>query len=213
MPVPTLKTILEGRSGLDGKYIPDFVALETIVKLIREAGYSIVLTMGVYDMFHVGHKRYLEAASKFGDILIVGVDSDELTRDMKGRVDPNRPFDSFESRVELLAALSFIRIVTRRHNDRHIDDLLKVVQPDVLVISKTTSTFTPDKVREIEGFCPNTKIEHLEAQADPNITSTTAKLRRLRGEGARELADQLVASINQATKTTIDRFFGTGGGE
>jgi D-beta-D-heptose 7-phosphate kinase/D-beta-D-heptose 1-phosphate adenosyltransferase len=199
---PSIKAILQGGSGLDGKYIPDFDSLEAVVKLLRDSGYSIVLTMGVYDMFHVGHKRYLEAASKLGDVLIVGVDSDELTREMKGHIDPNRPFDTFETRIEMLAALSFIKIVTRRHNDRHIDDLIKTVSPDVLVISKTTSTFTDEKVAEIGLFCK--KIEHLDAQADPNVTSTTAKLRRLKAEGGRELAERVTAAV----KTVVADFLG-----
>ncbi len=203
--MPTLKTILQGGNGLDEKYIPDFKELGKMVCQIREAGYSICLTMGVYDMFHVGHKRYLEEASKQCDVLIVGVDSDELTREVKGHSDPNRPFDSFASRIEILAALSFIKIVTRRHTDCHIDELLKVVHPNVLVISKTTSTFTPEKVAEIKGFCPNTEIVHLEAQADPNVTSTTAKLRRLKSEGANELAQVVTQAVQGAIEDFLNK--------
>jgi cytidyltransferase-like protein len=207
--MPTIKTILQGGNGLKEKYIEDFDALNKIVGQLRDAGYSIALVMGVYDMFHVGHKRYLEAASKFGDVLIVGVDTDDLTRQMKGKKDPKRPFTPFESRIEILAALSFITIVTRRHTDRDIDDLLKIVHPDVLVISKTTSTFTSEKVAEIKKFCPNTRIEHLEAQADPNVTSTTAALRRLRGEGVQEFAENLTQMI----QAEVSRFLGMEGGQ
>ncbi len=182
----TVKSILEGGSGLDGKYIPDLGDLGRVVGQLRDSGFSVVLTQGVYDMFHVGHKRYLEAASKLGDVLIVGVDSDELTRATKGQIDPTRPFDPFESRIELLGAMYFIKIITRRHTDHHTDDLIKLVRPEVLVVSKTTSSFTQEKIAELREFCG--EIRHLEAQADPNITSTTAKLRRLRSEGAKELA-------------------------
>lgn len=195
---PNLKQILVGGSGLEGKYIPDFNDLEVAVKLIREAGYSIVLTQGVYDMFHVGHKRYLEEASKFADILIVGVDSDELTRETKGKIDPNRPFDKFDLRVEMLSAMYFIKVLTRRHTDRHTDDLIKLVRPDVLVVSKTTSSFNEEKIKELEEFCG--RIEHLEAQADPNLISTTAKVRRLRAEGGEELARVIVKSVDAAVQ-------------
>lgn len=193
-----LKTILEGGYGSEGKYMESFEDLEKVVHLLREGGYSIVLTQGVYDMFHVGHKRYLEAASKLGNILIVGLDSDELTRQTKGQTDPTRPFDSFEARCELLCALWFIKIVVRRDVDRHTDDLIKLVRPDVLVISQTTSSFNSEKIKELEQFCG--KIEHLVAQADPSVTSTTAKLRRLRTEGARELGQIVGDAVQKAVK-------------
>jgi len=126
----TPKRILEARHGLD-KYVPDFSDLERYVKIFREYGCSIVLTQGVYDMFHVGHARYLADARSYGDVLVVGVDSDELTRSMKGL---NRPFDSFEERIELLSHLMAVTIITRRHTDQHKYDLMKLVRPDVLVI-------------------------------------------------------------------------------
>ena len=86
-----------------------------------------MLTQGVYDMWHVGHGRYLAEASSFGDVLIVGVDSDELTRKMKGN---GRPFDRFEERTEVLAMLSFVHVLTRRDVDQHMYDLIKLVKPD-----------------------------------------------------------------------------------
>ncbi|MFZ2048852.1 MAG: adenylyltransferase/cytidyltransferase family protein [Minisyncoccia bacterium] len=198
---PNLKGVLEGGSGLEGKYIPDFNDLEVMVRLLRECGYRIVLTQGVYDMFHVGHKRYLEAASELADVLIVGVDSDELTRETKGRVDPTRPFDKFEARIEILCAMSFVRIVTRRHTDQHTDDLIKLVKPDVLVVSKTTSSFTPEKIKELEEFCGT--IHHLEAKADPSTTSTTAKLKRLREEGAVELGRRVALAVQKEVEAYI----------
>ena len=106
---PTVKSILETGFNLEAKYISDYKELRRLVKLLRESGYTIVLTQGVYDMYHVGHSRYLIKARSFGDVLIVGVDSDELTRKMKGT---DRPFDNFEDRTELLAGFSFINILT-----------------------------------------------------------------------------------------------------
>jgi D-beta-D-heptose 7-phosphate kinase/D-beta-D-heptose 1-phosphate adenosyltransferase len=187
---PSLKTILEGTHGLDGKYIPNFEILRRQVELLKEGGYHIVLTQGVYDMFHVGHGRYLETASEFGDVLIVGVDSDELTRQMKG---DDRPFDGFEERIELLAMLSFVNVITRRDVDQHYNDLIRLVRPDVLVMSKTTSTFTEERKKEIEEYCG--RIEHLEPRAAPETTSTTAKLRRMRVEGAKELGALLAQTV------------------
>ena len=75
----TLKAILAATHGLDSKYIHDFDELDQQVRLLKASGFNVVLTQGVYDMFHVGHARYLADARTHGDVLIVGVDSDELT--------------------------------------------------------------------------------------------------------------------------------------
>jgi D-beta-D-heptose 7-phosphate kinase/D-beta-D-heptose 1-phosphate adenosyltransferase len=182
----TLKSVLNG-SCLQEKYIPDFRDLEKIVCQFREGGFTIVLTQGVYDMFHVGHGRYLAEARTHGDVLIVGVDSDELTREMKG---PNRPFDVFDERIEVLSMLASVSILTRRHNDQHKYDLIKLVRPHVLVMSKTTSSFTEDDKAMLAEYCG--RIEHLEAKA---ATTTTAKMLRLMTEGAQGLADKINLTV------------------
>ncbi|MDP3763513.1 MAG: adenylyltransferase/cytidyltransferase family protein [bacterium] len=184
--VPNVKSIMEAGFSLEGKYVPDYKDLGRLVKLIRESGYTIVLTQGVWDMYHVGHSRYLIKARSFGDILFVGVDSDELTRKMKG---DDRPFDNLEDRTELLAGFSFINVLTRRDVGDHKYRLIKLVRPDVLVMSKTTKSFSLKDKEALEKYCG--RIEYLEAQAPPASTSTTAKMKRLRLGGAQELAGQI----------------------
>ena len=68
--MPTVKAVLQGKT-LQDKYIPDFKDLSAIVRLLKESGYQIVLTQGVFDMFHVGHGRYLTECGSHGDVLIV----------------------------------------------------------------------------------------------------------------------------------------------
>ena len=181
--IPTVKSILEGGFEPEDKFVPDYNCLGELVDNMKRSGFKIVLTQGVWDMYHRGHGRYLKKARSFGDVLIVGVDSNELTREMKG---PDRPFDTFEDRIELLAGFSFIHILTRRDVGQHHYDLIKVVHPDVLVMSQTTSSFTDEDKEALKEYCRY--IEHLEAQAPPETTSTTAKIRRLRQGGAKELA-------------------------
>lgn len=193
--MPTLKEILRGTSDVRTKYIPDWSDLEGHVKLLRQAGYTISMTQGVYDMFHVGHGRYLEAAKGCGDILIVGVDSDELTRSMKG---PDRPFDNFEERIEVLAMLGFVDIITKRDVGEDKYDLIKLVRPDVLVMSQSTRSFGDEDIRALEGFCG--EIKHLEAKA---ATSTTAKLRRLKIEGNKELFGVIDSKVKQFSADLI----------
>ncbi|MBI4119178.1 MAG: adenylyltransferase/cytidyltransferase family protein [Parcubacteria group bacterium] len=187
---PTVKTILEAGFKLENKYIPDYNDLGHLVDLLKTSGYTIVLTQGVWDMYHVGHSRYLIRARAFGDVLIVGVDSNELTRQMKGS---GRPFDNFDERTELLAGFSFINILTRRDVGQHKYELIKLVRPDVLVMSKTTKSFTERDKKALGKHCG--RIEYLEAQAPPTSVSTTAKIRRLQLEGAEELAGRISKAI------------------
>jgi rfaE bifunctional protein nucleotidyltransferase chain/domain len=74
----------------------------------RQAGKVVVWTNGCFDILHVGHIRSLKAAKAFGDILVVGVNSDSSVRQLKG---PTRPVISAEERVELLAALACVDAV------------------------------------------------------------------------------------------------------
>lgn len=90
---------------------------------------SIVFTNGCFDILHIGHIRYLKKAASFGDILVVGVNSDISVRKLKGE---SRPINSQEERVELLAALEFIDYVIIFDEDTPYE-LIKSVEPDVLV--------------------------------------------------------------------------------
>ena len=67
-------------SNLGKRLINDQDKLKATVESLKTLGMKIVLTQGVYDLIHEGHAAYLEKARSYGDILIVAVDSDELTR-------------------------------------------------------------------------------------------------------------------------------------
>ena len=75
----TVKNILSSGSNLKDRFIPNLKELKRVTDNLKRMGYRIVLTQGVYDMLHEGHARYLEQALSYGDVLVVGVDSDELT--------------------------------------------------------------------------------------------------------------------------------------
>lgn len=192
----TVKSILEATHRVAEKYVENYDVLAAHVRVLKESGYRVVLTQGVYDMFHVGHGRYLADARECGDFLIVGVDSDELTRSMKG---PDRPFDTFDQRIELLAMLSFVNIIAKRDLGQHKYDLIKLVRPDILVMSQTTHSFTDDDKSALEEYCG--EIKHLEARA---ATSTTAKLRRLKIDGARELAGKIKGKLEIFSTEIVD---------
>jgi D-beta-D-heptose 7-phosphate kinase/D-beta-D-heptose 1-phosphate adenosyltransferase len=90
---------------------------------------KIVFTNGCFDILHVGHVRYLQEASKLGDILIVGINSDDSVKTLKG---DERPINSEQDRAEMLCALSFVDYVAI-FGEATPYQLIKKIQPDVLV--------------------------------------------------------------------------------
>jgi rfaE bifunctional protein nucleotidyltransferase chain/domain len=109
--------------------ILDAAALDVFVREARAAGRRIVFTNGVFDILHPGHLRYLQAARRHGDLLIVGLNADESVRRNKG---PGRPINPEGERAEVLAALGCVDAVSI-FDDETPADIIRRVQPDVLV--------------------------------------------------------------------------------
>ena len=95
----------------------------------RESGRRVVFTNGVFDLLHPGHTRYLQEARSFGDLLIVGVNSDRSVRANKGA---DRPITPERERVEILEALECVDAVVVFEEDTP-HSLISAIQPDVLV--------------------------------------------------------------------------------
>ncbi len=90
---------------------------------------KIVFTNGCFDILHVGHARYLEQAKALGDILVVGLNSDESVKRLKG---PTRPIQTEEDRKELLLALKAVDMVVIFSEDTPLE-LIKKIKPHFLV--------------------------------------------------------------------------------
>jgi rfaE bifunctional protein nucleotidyltransferase chain/domain len=95
----------------------------------RAAGTRVVFTNGVFDLLHPGHVRYLQAARREGDALIVGLNSDRSVRAYKG---PTRPVTPEHERAEILAALACVDVVAIFDEDTPAH-VIQLIQPDVLV--------------------------------------------------------------------------------
>ncbi len=188
MSTTKIKTILSPGTNVSHRFIPDYKELKQIIEQLKKTGFKIVLTQGVYDLIHEGHALYLEAARAHGDVLVVGVDSDELTRKRKG---PDRPIVPQQERINMLVHLRHVDIVTLRELKHGIGDLIKLVRPDVLIVSKSTEDFTKKQVAEYKKYCG--KIVILPPQA---TTSTSARIRILAIEGAEKLA-QAITKLTQ----------------
>lgn len=91
------------------------------------AGRKLVFTNGCFDLLHVGHVRYLQAARALGDALVVAVNGDSSVRALKG---PTRPINSENDRAEVLAALGCVDFVTLFHTER-VTDLVRIIRPQI----------------------------------------------------------------------------------
>jgi rfaE bifunctional protein nucleotidyltransferase chain/domain len=107
----------------------------------RRDGKRVVLANGCFDLLHVGHVRYLQAARGLGDVLVVAVNGDESVRRLKG---PGRPVMSADERAELVGALAGVDAVVVFDDDR-ADALIARLEPDVH--AKGTD-YTEDSVPE-----------------------------------------------------------------
>lgn len=101
---------------------------ETAERLHSE-GKKIVFTNGCFDILHVGHVRYLQAAQQEGDLLIVGVNTDESVRSYKG---PTRPINNENDRAEVLSALACVDYVTL-FGERLPNTVIELIKPNVHV--------------------------------------------------------------------------------
>jgi rfaE bifunctional protein nucleotidyltransferase chain/domain len=97
------------------------------VAIARRGGARVVFANGCFDLLHVGHVRYLEAAKGCGDLLVVGINSDEQVRRLKGE---GRPFIPERERAEVIASLRAVDYVTVFHEPT-VTELLLALRPDI----------------------------------------------------------------------------------
>jgi D-glycero-beta-D-manno-heptose 1-phosphate adenylyltransferase len=102
-------------------------ALCLVVEKLRREGKTVVFANGCFDLLHVGHIRYLAGARDLGDTLIVGLNSDDSVRQLKG---PGRPLMPEEERAEILSAISFVDYIVIFH-ESNVERLLLQIQPNV----------------------------------------------------------------------------------
>lgn len=107
-----------------------------ISKKLRREGKKLVLSGGVFDILHIGHIKFLEAAKKRGDVLFILLESDENVKKYKGK---NRPINSQENRALLLSTLKPIDYVVRLNEMKtnlDYDKLVINLKPDVIATTK-----------------------------------------------------------------------------
>jgi rfaE bifunctional protein nucleotidyltransferase chain/domain len=164
----------------------NYEKLGQLAEGLKAVDHRLVVTIGTYDLVHIGHARYLEVARAQGHILIVGVDSDRAVKIYKK--DPSRPMVPEVERMEMLLHTRPVDYVTL------VDDvneggsweygLLKAVQPQVFVAVE--DSYPEQQLEDIREFCGEVVI--LPRQAE---TSTSEQIRRTVMVHNQPVADQL----------------------
>jgi D-beta-D-heptose 7-phosphate kinase/D-beta-D-heptose 1-phosphate adenosyltransferase len=103
--------------------------LAPVLRNLQKQGKKVVFTNGVFDLLHLGHVTYLQAARAQGDLLVVGLNSDESVRRIKG---PLKPLLPLAERAEMLLALQCVDFTTFFEEENPYN-IIKILRPDVLV--------------------------------------------------------------------------------
>jgi D-beta-D-heptose 7-phosphate kinase/D-beta-D-heptose 1-phosphate adenosyltransferase len=153
-------------------------ALVKAVRRLRRAGKKVVFTNGCFDLLHIGHVRYLQAARKLGDALVVGLNADASVRRLKG---PGRPLTPAKERAEILAALTCVDFVTIFGATTPLR-LIRALGPDVLVKGGdwTVDTIVGREVVEGRGG----KVIAIPFVKNRSTTRTIGKIRGAQAPGA-----------------------------
>lgn len=170
------------------RIVTDYEKLKKLINHCKGLGLRIVLTQGTFDLVHIGHARYLEEAKRHGDLLVVGVDSDEKVRARKG---PDRPVVPEKERMEMLTHLRSVDLaVLKPHKIQHWA-LIKAVCPDTLIATK--ETYTRKEVQSLKKYCGQVVV------LDPMATtSTSAKIRLMQIKTAKKLEKALTPRLLKA---------------
>lgn len=134
--------------------------------------YTATLVGGVFDLFHVGHLRYLKKCSEIGRPLIVVVQADKTVRVRKGF---NRPIISENRRAEIIAALEFVDFVLILDKPSHYEKYLEIIKPKYYIFSKETMKYRSYRARLVNEKFPKIKVIFLTKDVRQASTSFIAK--------------------------------------
>lgn len=155
--------------------IADLETVAAAVAEARSAGRSVALANGAFDLFHVGHVRYLRGAAELADLLVVAVNSDDSVRRLKGE---QRPMFAEAERAEIVAAVEGVDWVMI-FGEQTVTDIIDRLRPDVHV--KGTD-YTEDTIPErdvVLAYGGRVAIA-----GDPKDHSTTEILERIERESS-----------------------------
>lgn len=192
--------ILKGTASFEDRFLGDHDELARLIDSLRKMGCVIVFVTGVWDLIHIGHADYItlgkaEATKLYPDadhvILVVGVDSDDLTKQRKG---PSRPIVPEEERFRMIGHLRAVDVLTPQRED---NQLFGILEHDVRIVS--TSTEDLPGLEEIRSRCAH--VVNLPPQAK---TSTTARIRKLTLDGGMSALEKVEQGLTAMLKEVRD---------
>ncbi|MDI1242999.1 MAG: adenylyltransferase/cytidyltransferase family protein [bacterium] len=150
--------------------ILDRESLTAMVSDLREHGAKIALANGCFDLFHAGHLRYLLGAAELADVLIVGINSDDEARKLKGEGRPHTPQNE---RAEIVASIRCVDIVTI-FDEPTVEELLLALKPDFHAKGTDYTTETVPERDTVRSYGGTVAIV-----GDPKDHSSTEIIERL----------------------------------
>jgi D-beta-D-heptose 7-phosphate kinase / D-beta-D-heptose 1-phosphate adenosyltransferase len=157
----------------DEKFVNNAFLLAARLASYHRQGHKIIFTNGCFDILHSGHVSYLNQAKAFGDILIVGINSDESVQRIKG---PNRPINALHDRAQVLAALSCVDLIVPFGEDTP-KDLIRAIHPDVFVKGGDYTLETLPEAPIVQEMGGEVKI--LSYMEDHSTTGMIERIRKL----------------------------------
>ena len=144
-----------------------------ISKKLKTEGKIIILAGGVFDILHIGHIKFLEAAKKRGDVLFVLLESDENVKKIKGK---DRPINSQTDRALILSALKFVDyvvILNEMKTNKDYDNLIIKIKPDIIATTKKS----PQEIHNIrQAKLVNAKVALVINRISDKSTSRLANI-------------------------------------
>lgn len=158
-------------------------------KIARKNGKTIGLVQGSWDLFHLGHLRYIMKARGLCDFLIISMDNDEKIRKRKG---PTRPVIPEDERYEFISMLNIADAVVVKKAQDPKWHLIKTVKPDVLIAIR--DTYDDDQLEKLGKYCGRVAILPRQAK-----TSTSDKIRKITLNSRLRKVDGVEEKVAKAT--------------
>lgn len=170
--------------------------LEQELNKAREDGKTIGLVQGSWDLFHVGHLKYIKKAMRRCDFLVIGLDGDEKIRKRKG---PSRPIIPEEERYELLKELGLADAIVIKGPNEPKWGLIKCIKPDVLIAIQ--ENYKPEDIPLLEQFCG--RVEILPRQSEKSTSDAVRRI--LINERAEQvkLSDEKMIDVIEKMKQRV----------
>jgi len=148
--------------------------LKEIAEKLRKEGKKIVFTNGCFDILHYGHAECLKKAKMLGDVLIVGINTDDSVRRIKGK---ERPINKLEHRMKVLDAIRYVDYVVP-FNENTPENLIRIIKPDVHVKGSDYKNKPIPERKIVESY--GGKVVFVDLVEGISTTKIIEKIRKLR---------------------------------